>query len=55
MSFNDKAWREAYMAWLKISNLVGFETRKDAFLQGFYMAYNMLAPAPKKPEDEDGE
>lgn len=44
MSFNEKAWIEACGAWDGVSSVVGFETRKDAFLQGYYMAYNKLQP-----------
>lgn len=47
MAFNEEAWIQACEAWIKISNIIGFETRKDAFLQGYYMAYNKLNPVEK--------
>lgn len=58
MSFNQEAWIEACRVWVKISDVVGFETRKDAFLQGYYIAYNKLKPSEKKligDNDVDGD
>jgi hypothetical protein len=56
MSFNEEAWIEACRAWVKISNIIGFETRKDAFLQGYYMAHNKLKPSDKEStEDNDAD
>ena len=51
MSFNEEAWIEACRAWIKISEMVGFETRKDAFLQGYYIAYNKLKPTENNLEE----
>jgi hypothetical protein len=44
MNFNEEAWIEACRAWVKISGVIGFKTRKDAFLQGYYIAHNKLKP-----------
>lgn len=50
MNFNEEAWIEACRAWIKLSEIIGFETRKDAFLQGYYIAHNKLSARNKKLE-----
>lgn len=40
MKFNKKIWELGIKKWNQISKLIGFETRKDSFLQGFYVGYN---------------
>lgn len=49
MSLNQEAWTAALNAWEKLHGVIGFETRKDAFLQGFYIAYNAINKAEEKP------
>jgi hypothetical protein len=50
MNVNEEAWIKACDAWDEVSNMVGFETRKDAFIQGFYIAYNRLKPIEQNVE-----
>lgn len=35
-------WGKALEGWEEVSSVVGFETRMDAFCQGYYVALNML-------------
>ena len=38
--FNEAAWVEALETWEEVSKYWGFEDRKTAFLQGYYIAVN---------------
>ena len=40
-------WGKALDGWEEVSKVVGFETKMDAFCQGYYVALNMLHKAGK--------
>lgn len=43
-TFNERLWIEACEAWNKISDLVGFDTRQIAWIQGYYAGARAYRP-----------
>ena len=45
-------WGKALEGYEEISKVIGFETRMDAFCQGYYVGLNMLFKAGKLTQED---
>lgn len=50
---NGEVWKLALEAWEKVSKEIGFETRRDAFLQGYYIAITKVSDEDSEEESDN--
>jgi len=51
MGFDEDTWQLALDKWNEISKEIGFENRKIAFLQGFYIGHRQAAKTTVSKEE----